>query len=58
MVSALPLYATAIENSDSLGGLARRLPGRLGYALFAVVMFGFTVLALSALAAFFRAFQA
>lgn len=50
MVSALPLYVTAIENSDRLGRLARRLPGRLGYVLFAVLMFGFSVLALTAFA--------
>lgn len=58
IVSALPLYVTAIENSDSLGGFARRLPGRLGYVLFAVVMFAFSVMALTAFAAVLRAFQA
>ncbi|KAA2312190.1 hypothetical protein DL237_18105 [Pseudooceanicola sediminis] len=51
MVSALPLYVTAIENSDRLGGLARRFPRRLGFVLFAILLFGFSVLALTAFAA-------
>ena len=57
LVSALPLYVTAIETSDRLGGLARRVAGRSGYVLAAVLMFGLSVLALTALAALIRALQ-
>lgn len=57
LVSALPLYVTAIESSDRLGGLARRVAGRSGYVLAAVLMFGLSVLALTALAALIRALQ-
>jgi len=51
LVSALPLYVTAIEDSDKLGGLAHRLPGRSGPVLLAVALFAFSVLALTAFAA-------
>lgn len=51
LVSALPLYVTAIENSGTLCRLAHRLPGRTGPVLFAVALFAVSILALTALAA-------
>ena len=51
LASALPLYVAAIENSAKLGGFASRLPGRSGFVLFAVALFAFSVLALTAFAA-------
>jgi len=51
LVSALPLYVTAIENSVILGGLANRLPGRSGPVLLAIALFALSVLALTAFAA-------
>jgi len=50
LISALPLYVMAIENSRILGGLAHRLPGRSGPVLFAVAFFSFSVLVLTAFA--------
>ncbi|WP_289069370.1 hypothetical protein [uncultured Aliiroseovarius sp.] len=58
LVSALPLYVTAIKNSGTLGGLSRRLPGRSGPLVFAVAFFAFTVLALTAFAALLIWWQA
>lgn len=51
LVSGLPLYVMAIENSRTLGGLSHRLPGRSGPVLFAIAFFAVSVLALTALAA-------
>ena len=51
LVSGLPLYVMAIENSRTLGGFARRLPGRSGPVLFAIAFFAVSVLALTAFAA-------
>lgn len=51
LASALPLYIAAVENSDKLGGLANRLPGRSGSVLFALALFALSVLALTAFAA-------
>lgn len=47
LASALPLYVTAIENSDHLGKLAKTLPGRSGSVLFALALFAVSVLALT-----------
>jgi len=51
LVSALPLYVTAVESSEKLGKLAKALPGRSGPVLFALGLFGFSVLAMTAFAA-------
>ena len=51
LVSALPLYVAAIENSERLGQLAKALPGRSGLLLFALALFGFSVLSMTAFAA-------
>ncbi len=51
LASALPLYIAAVENSARLGRLANRFPGRSGSVLFALALFAFSVLALSAFAA-------
>ena len=51
LVSALPLYVTATENSGRLGRLTKALPGRSGPVLFSVALFAFSVLALTAFAA-------
>ena len=51
LVSALPLYGTAIENSGTLGRLARRFPGRSGSLVIATAFFAVSVLALTAFSA-------
>tara|TARA_R110000851_G_scaffold59612_3_gene137961 strand:+ start:282 stop:938 length:657 start_codon:yes stop_codon:yes gene_type:complete len=51
LVSALPLYVAAVESSEKLGKLAKALPGRSGPVLFALGLFGFSVLAMTAFAA-------
>ena len=51
LVSALPLYVTAIDSSERLGQLAKVLPGRSGAVLFALVLFAFAVLALTGFSA-------
>ncbi|KRS14874.1 hypothetical protein [Roseovarius indicus] len=51
LVSALPLYVTAVENSEGLGQLAKAFPGRSGSVLFAFVIFAFYVIAMTAFAA-------
>jgi hypothetical protein len=40
LISALPLYITAIERSDHLGRLLTRLPGRAGPVFSALALFG------------------
>lgn len=51
LASALPLYVAAIENSDQLGRLANRFPGRSGFFLIAVALFACSIFALTAFAA-------
>ena len=51
LVSALPLYIAAIDNSKKLTGIANRFPRRLGFVLIAIGLFAFSLLALTAFAA-------
>jgi len=51
LVSALPLYVAAVENSRKLGKLAKAIPGRSGPVLFALALFVLSVLAMTVFAA-------
>jgi hypothetical protein len=50
LISALPLYVTAIERSDRLGRLLNRFPGRTGFVLAALALFGLFAVLLAAAA--------
>lgn len=50
LVSALPLYATAVERSALFSSLARRFPGRSGSVIVAIALFAIFVLVLTGLA--------
>lgn len=49
LVSALPLYVAVLQSSDR-PRLSRRLPGRIGAVLTAIVLFGSFILALTVVA--------
>ena len=50
LVSALPLYVSALETSQRVSGPLRRLPGKSGAVLAALGLFGLFALALTLLA--------
>ena len=58
LISALPLYVTAIEGSDRFGKLLNRLPGRTGPLLGALAIFAFFAGLLTAAAKLIERLQA